>query len=181
MIQARKIICIFSITAIAIILLGTDTLQCYFQDTVEVSDITFMAFSSTVGVHTTQGDFEQGDLTFVDTKTVPGDVLLAKTGKRYRATGNIRSPVLNTGSTNTTIDLLYWDADLPPSTTITFYYRASDIPFSATSYTPTWINVGTDPPVSALPQGQYVQWRAYLQTSNYSVTPVLHEVQIWYH
>ena len=143
---------------------------------------TFTAFTSIIWNQTTQADFTAGSNTNVDLTAVPGDVLLGKTSGHYRASGNLRSQVLNTGKKGTVVDLLTWNVTLPASTSITFSVRASDTSFSATAGSPAWINVGSASPVSAgLPKGQYVQWRANLATSNNSVTPALHDVQIWYH
>ena len=177
----KTIACILSVLFIVLLFYGTGSVQCHFIDIQKDPQNTFTAFTSTIWTQTTQADFETGSIKFVDTTTVPGDVILDTAGKKYRSTGNLRSNVLNMGSTGKKIDLLCWDATLPPSTTITFQFRASDTEFDVTSGVPEWIDVGTNPVITNLPNGQYVQWRAYLETSNVTVTPTLHEVQIWYH
>jgi hypothetical protein len=158
------------------------SLQCNVQDRQTATSNTFTAFASTVWTQTTRADFELGLLTNVDTSTISGDVILGTTGGHYRSSGNLRSLVLNTGRPGTKIDLLYWDATLPASTSITFYVRASDTAFTASSGSPAWINAGSTSPVSTgLPQGRYIQWRANLATTNNQRTPDLKEVQVWYH
>jgi hypothetical protein len=178
----RTIACILSLAAVLIIIYGAGSTQCNFRDTATATGNTFAAFASATWTQTTRADFNAGLKSNVDTDTVPGDILLDRTGNHYRTSGNLRSQVLNTGSHGTTPDMLSWDANVPSSTTITFYVRASDERFDANDDSPKWINVGTTSPVSAgLPGGQYIQWRANLATSNNQRTPDLKEVQVLYH
>jgi hypothetical protein len=178
----RKIACIPSMAALLIIIYSAGSVNCYYQDSQQTADGTFTAFSSTIWTQTTQDDFEEGVVWRVDTDKVPGDVLLQRTGNHYRASGYLSSEVYNTGSDDTTIDLLFWDGTVLTQTSVTFSVRASNTEFSASSSTPSWINIGTLTPVSAgLPRGQYIQWRVDLATSNNAVTPALHEVQVWFH
>jgi hypothetical protein len=178
----KKIACIMSTVAVLVIIYGAGSIQGYFQDTARATSNTFTAYSSTIWTQTTRADFNAGSKTNVNVDTIPGDVILGTNAGHYRLNGNLRSQVFNTGRQGSKIDLLYWDAILPPQTTITFYVRASNTSFTMTAGSPAWINVGTMSPVSAgLPKGQYIQWRANLATSNNAVTPDLKEVQVWYH
>ena len=178
----RPITCLLLIITLVTIVSGAGTIQCYYQDTQRATSNTFTAFSSTIWTNTTQADFNAMTGKFVDVATVPGDVLLSMGAKNYHQNGYLISPVWDTGKAGSTIDLLYWDEALPPSTTITFSFRASDTWFDPGDKTPAWINVGTISPVSSgLPMGRYVQWQVDLTTSDNSVTPALHEVQVWYH
>jgi hypothetical protein len=178
----RTVACTLLLAAILIIIYGAGSIQCNFRDTASATGNTFAAFASTVWTQTTRADFNAGPKSNVDTDTTPGDVLLERNGNHYRTSGNLRSQVLNTGREGTTLDLLLWKANVPSSTTLTFFVRASDKPFDAKDDSPKWINVGTTSPVSTgLPEGQYIQWRANLATSNNQRTPDLNEVQVWYH
>jgi hypothetical protein len=173
---------ILSIAAVLVIVYAVGSVQCNFRSTASATGNTFAAFSSATWTQTTRADFNAGLKSNVDTDAVPGDLLLERSGNHYKTSGNLRSQVLNTGSIGTTIDLLFWDANVPSSTTLTFYVRASDQQFDANDDSPKWIKMGTTSPVStALPKGQYIQWRANLATSNNQRTPDLREVQILYH
>jgi hypothetical protein len=178
----RIIACFLTAAAILIIIYSIGSAQCNLQDRQTAASNTFTAFTSTIWTQTTRADFELGSPTRVDTATIPNDVILAKNGANYRASGNLRSQVLNTGRQGSKMDLLMWNVTLPASTTITFAVRASNTSFGVTSTSPAWINVGSTSPVSTgLPKGQYMQWRATLETTNNQRTPDLKDVQIWYH
>jgi hypothetical protein len=180
----RLITCILSLIALVIIVYGVGTIQCYFQDTQQATSNTFTAFSSNIWTQTTLADFEASGLrSNVDTSAVPGDVLLEKRPNgKYRLSGNLRSSVFDTGITNAKLDLLSWDSTLPAGTTITFRIRARNTYFAPDSSSPSWtVLTGSSPISTGLPTGRYVQWRAYLTTSDNDVTPALHEVQVWYH
>jgi len=95
--------------------------------------------------------------------------------------GTIASQVFDTTILGATWDLLSWDETLPAGTDITFEVRASDTAFAKDDITLPWTSVGgTSPVMSGLPSGQYKQWRATLTTTDTDVTPVLHEVRVWY-
>jgi len=95
--------------------------------------------------------------------------------------GTIASQVLNTTIAGATWDMLSWDETLVSGTNIAFEVRASNAPFLKTDVSPAWISVGGTSPITAgLPSGQYKQWRATLTTANSTLTPVLHEVRVWY-
>jgi uncharacterized repeat protein (TIGR01451 family) len=140
----------------------------------------FTAWVSQLWTVTDEVDFEAGVLLNVDTDTSPGDVLLA-TGQ---TSGSIASQVLDTGVVPplaASWDLLAWDETLASGTDITFEVRASDTLFSQSDGTLAWISVGGMSPVlDGLPDGRYKQWRATLTTSTSNLTPILHEVRVWY-
>lgn len=180
--RMKTITYIMVVIAILVLIYGTGSIEGKYQDTKKATGNTFSAFSSTIWTQTTQADFNLGSLTRVDITTISGDVILAKSGNNYRATGNLRSQVLNTGRQGSTWDLFTWNVTLPTSTSITFDVRASNTQFSATAGSPAWVSVGSTSPVStSLPKGQYMQWRANLATSNNQRTPDLQDIQIWYH
>jgi hypothetical protein len=100
----------------------------------------------------------------------------------YYASGTVASQVLDTGIGSAVWDGLFWDETLESNTDITFEVRASDAPFSAGDVTPAWNDIGgTSPVVINLPSGRYQQWRATLTASDTDVTPVLHEVRLYYY
>jgi hypothetical protein len=97
------------------------------------------------------------------------------------SSGTIASQVLDTGNAGARWDGLFWDAELPDDTNITFEVRASDTEFLKDAATPEWTSVGGSSPVtSGLPSGRYKQWQATLTTSDTSKTPTLHEVRVYY-
>jgi len=102
-------------------------------------------------------------------------------GFYYVSPGTIASQVLDTGVPGAIWDALFWDETLQSNTDITFEVRASDTYFEKDATEPSWIGLGTadSPILSGLPSGQYKQWRATLNTSDTSETPILHEVRVW--
>jgi len=102
-------------------------------------------------------------------------------GFYYVSPGTIASQVLDTGVAGARWDALFWDETLPSNTDITFEVRASDTLFAKNATTPNWIDLGlaNSPITSGLPSGRYMQWRATLNTSDTSETPILHEVRVW--
>jgi len=100
----------------------------------------------------------------------------------YVASGSLASQVLDTGSSNTTWNMLFWDETLMSNTDITFEVRASDTIFNAGDASPSWTGVvGDSPIISGLPAGRYKQWRVTLTTSDTANTPTLHEVRVYYY
>jgi hypothetical protein len=99
----------------------------------------------------------------------------------YVSSGTIASQVLDTGIAGAIWNALFWDETLPSNTDITFEVRASDTVFTKDAATPNWIDLGlaNSPITSGLPSGRYMQWRATLNTSDTSETPILHEVRVW--
>jgi hypothetical protein len=95
---------------------------------------------------------------------------------RYLSSGSLASQVRDTGVAGATWDGLFWDETLPSNTDITFEVRASDTAFLKDAATPSWTSVS-----SGLPSGQYLQWRATLNTSDTSETPSLHEVRVYHY
>jgi len=102
----------------------------------------------------------------------------------YVSPGTIASQVLDTGVVQARWDALFWDETLPAGTNITFEVRASDASFAKDTPPETlpWTSVGGASPVtSGLASGRYMQWRATLNTSDTSETPILHEVRVWHY
>ncbi|HEX9896685.1 MAG TPA: hypothetical protein VGA85_03385 [Dehalococcoidales bacterium] len=100
----------------------------------------------------------------------------------YVSSGTIASQVLDTTVAGARWDALFWDEILQSNTDVTFEVRASDVLFTKDDAILPWISVGGISPVtSALPFGQYKQWRAVLTTSDVSKTPVLNEVRIYHY
>jgi len=102
----------------------------------------------------------------------------------YISPGTIASQVWDTGVAGAEWDGLFWDEILPGGTSITFEVRASDAPFAKDTPDATlpWTSVGGISPVtSGLPSGRYMQWRATLNTSDPSETPVLEEVRVYHY
>jgi len=106
-------------------------------------------------------------------------------GFYYVSPGTIASQVLDTGVVQARWDALFWDETVEGGTTdITFEVRASDASFAKDTPPETlpWTSVGgTSPVTSGLASGRYKQWRATLNTSDTSETPILHEVRVWHY
>jgi hypothetical protein len=180
----RAITCILALLAVVVIIYGIGSIYGGYVSSKTATGNTFTAYSSTFWTQTTKADFDSsGYSSNINTAEVDGDAVLSKLGNgNYRATGNLRSQVNDTGIANAKLDLLWWDSTCPAGTTITFSIRAQNTKFTAGAGSPSWIDLTGSSPISAgLPTGRYVQWRAYLTSSSGSLTPALHEVQVWYH
>jgi hypothetical protein len=102
----------------------------------------------------------------------------------YISPGTIASQVWDTGVDGARWDGLFWDEILTGSTDIIFEVRVSDTLFAKDTPDATlpWTSVGGISPVtSGLPSGRYMQWRATLNTSDPSETPVLDEVRVYHY
>jgi hypothetical protein len=102
--------------------------------------------------------------------------------KTYASSGTIASQVYDSQITGAIWDELYWSESLSSGTDITFEVRASDASFAKDNTSLTWNNLGTaGSPVNLSATGKYFQWRAILTTSgDRSVTPILHDVTVYY-
>jgi hypothetical protein len=108
-------------------------------------------------------------------------ILGSESGKYY-SSGNLASQILDTSNENTVWNALLWDETLPYDTDISFEVRASNTPFSEGDTTLDWIDIGgTTPVTTGLPQGRYLQWKAILLTLDNRLTPILHEVRVYYY
>jgi len=154
-----------------------------FVDTETASENVFQAWASSLWTQTTQIDFEAGIVCQVSTANSSNNVILAESGPSiYFDSGNITSQVLDTDIPGAVCNVLSWDETIPVGTDITFEVRASEGIFLEDAVDPAWISVGSMyPVVSGLPTGRYMQWRATLTTSNTAVTPILHEVRVYYY
>jgi len=95
-------------------------------------------------------------------------------------TGTLTSTTLDTGSSDSSMQGLFWTETLPAGTDITFEVKASNSLVAGEPSGP-WIGVGGTSPVTVeLPSGQYIQWRATLTTTNVHLTPILLEVRVYY-
>jgi predicted ribosomally synthesized peptide with SipW-like signal peptide len=100
----------------------------------------------------------------------------------YAASGSIASRVFNSGSIGAKWNSLFFDATIPPGTSLSFEVRASDDSFNPEDDVLGWTSLsGNSPRLSGLPPGQYKQWRATLTTGDSQVTPILSEVRLYYY
>jgi hypothetical protein len=119
---------ILLISVITIIVYGTGSIYGNYRYDRIASGNTFTV--DRCWTQTTQADFTAGVQNNVDLTTVSGDVVLSKTGGRYRASGTEASQVFDSGKAGSAIDLLAWSAALPAQTGITFEVRASNTSFT---------------------------------------------------
>ena len=121
------------------------------------------------------------ELTTTNTATTPLLEYIQVNYSYYYASGSIASQVYDTNITSASWDALIWDELVAAGTDINFEVRASDTPFLKDALAPAWVSAGgTSPVLSGLPAGRYKQWRAILTTTNSAITPVLHEVRVYY-
>jgi len=124
-----------------------------------------------------------------ENKTTPTNELPAKSTSTVELTsfsgyvtqGTITSTVFDTEHYGSHFDAVFWEADVPDETSITFAVRASDELYNTSSASPAWTDIGSISGVSmGMPTGRYMQWTATLTTSDTSTTPVLGEVRVHY-
>lgn len=155
-----------------------------FFDQEMASGNTLTAWTSSLWTQTAQADFQAGITgSGTDVNTSPDNVMLASPGGGdYAMSGNFSSQVFDAGSAGVKMDALCWDSSIPAGTGIVFYIRTSDASFAADDPSLAWTYVGTaSPAVPGLPGGRYVQWLSSLLTTDETLTPVLHEVRLWYY
>lgn len=100
---------------------------------------------------------------------------------QYYSSGTIASQVYDSQIAGAIWDELYWSESLNSGMDITFEIRASDTSFAKDSTALAWTNLGTaGSPVDLSATGKYFQWRATLTTSDMSLTPILHDVTVYY-
>jgi hypothetical protein len=120
--------------------------------------------------------------------STPGSVYdggaLVSGGVRYYTSGNLTSAAYDTGF-NSDFGVISWTAALPSGTTVKFQVAANND-------NSTWVFKGPDGTVdtyysssggaiwSGLDGNRYVRYKAFLSTTDTSVTPVLHDVTITY-
>jgi hypothetical protein len=137
---------------------------------------------------TTQSDFQTGSIANADVATTPGDVTLSRSGSTYSSSGSFVSALKDanppTGAT-TTWKTLSWTAAIPANTTLRFQVAASNNangPFNFVgpdSTANTYFNTsGTS--IAQFTGNRFLQYKAYLSTTNTTATPTLHDVTVCY-
>jgi hypothetical protein len=102
------------------------------------------------------------------------------TTENFFSSGTLASQIRDTGTADNKWEALFWSETLLTDTDITFEVRASDVKFAKSDASPDWIPVGEISPVTTgLPSGRYKQWKATLNSSDSSKTPVLSEVRAY--
>jgi len=148
----------------------------FYADTRVSIDNKATAWQSSLWKQTNRSEFSAGISSDIDI-TAPGDLQIAASMN----SGIFTSQVFDTEGSGTRWDALVWDETVAAGTDILFEVRASDSPFQKDAASPFWSTSHYDssPIQSGLPSGQYLQWRATLNTENAS-TPALSEVRVYY-
>jgi len=99
----------------------------------------------------------------------------------YAAYGTFLSSVLDSGAGPSVWDVVFYDAALPPSTTLTVALRSGDTAVPDV----TWSGWSAEIPVQtgaviSLPAARYLQYRAILQTADEMASPALDEITVTY-
>ena len=100
-------------------------------------------------------------------------------GKGGHFSGIVSSKVLDTENNGTMFNGLFRDETLEADTGINFEIRANDTIFLKNASTPAWTAVVGSSSVTPV-SGRYMQWRASLTTTNFSKSPLLQEVRVYY-
>lgn len=170
---------------------ASDTYDIYIDDTLEVSGASFSKVIPDVSQICFFGPKRKAATSHVDlvkvrkyADPVPTTSVGSEENVSYVSSGTLASQVYDSGTNGTGWYELNWSETLPASTDITFEVRANDTSFNKSDVTPAWTDLGSaDSPVNLTPYsitGRYFQWLANLLTGDTAVTPILHNVTVYY-
>ena len=98
----------------------------------------------------------------------------------YAGTGRYESSALDTGSAGTTFVTLDVNATVPVGTNVSARTRSGDVPTPDASWSAWSTSVGPGISPVGSPRARYLQVRLDLETTNLSLTPLVHEFTVDY-